>query len=180
MVVVNSLLFSNRNVGKGIFMEFAPTLLRMTESIVSGDGVSAAECFGPEGVYHDVFYGAFHKKEIPIMVADRFHRDAEGFIWDLFDPVCAGEIGYARYIFSYKSKLEGSFGKRVVFEGVSICAMRNGLISSYREVANACTGLSMMGFEPNRLSKIIGKQVNELIGRDEVQQHFMDVPDLTV
>ena len=155
-------------------MEFASALLKMTESIVSGDGEAAAECFNSDGIYHDVFYGAFGKPKIPMMVSDHFHRDAESFIWDLFDPVCSGEIGYARYIFSYKSKLKTSFGKRVVFEGVSICKMDNGLISSYREVANVFTSLSMMGFEANRLSKIASKQVNELIERDEVGRHFAD------
>ena len=163
--------YKNRNIG--VRMEFTNILALMTESIVSGDGTSAAECFGPESVYHDVFYGAFQKEKIPTMVTEHFHRDAEGFIWDLFDPVCVGATGYARYIFSHKSKLKDSFGRRVVFEGVSICTMHNGLISAYREVANACTGLSMMGFDPNRLSKIIGQQTSELLDRDEVRRHFM-------
>ncbi|MBT7247137.1 MAG: hypothetical protein HN880_08910 [Proteobacteria bacterium] len=52
--------------------------------------------------------------------------------------------------------------------------MDNGLISSYKEVANVSTSLSMMGFEANRLSKIATKQVNELIERDEVRRHFTD------
>ena len=52
--------------------------------------------------------------------------------------------------------------------------MDHGLRSSYKEVANVSTSLSMMGFEANRLSKIASKQANELVERDEVRRHFID------
>ena len=46
-----------------------------------------------------------------------------------------------------------SLGKRAIFEGVAICGLTSNSISSYREVANVYTGLLMLGFNADRLSK---------------------------
>ena len=55
-----------------------------------------------------------------------------------------------------------SLGKRAIFEGVAICELTSGAISSYREVANVYTGLLMLGFHSDRLSKLAGRQVESL------------------
>ena len=107
----------------------------MTQAACDGDGKKTAACFTSTGVYHDVFYGSFEGAAIIEMIENYFHRDAENFIWDLHDPVDDDKVGYARYVFSYDSKLADHRGKRAVFEGVSICRLRDGLIEDYREVA---------------------------------------------
>jgi ketosteroid isomerase-like protein len=152
-------------------MEFADLIVKMTQAIVRGDGDEAAACFTEAGVYHDVFYGPFPKADIPRMVSDHFHRDAERFRWDIHDPVSDGVIGYARYVFSYDGKIAGSEGRRGVFEGVSVCRLADGLISSYTEVANTSTGLRLLGFPPERLARIVDRQADELLGRDEAAAH---------
>ena len=140
-------------------------ILKMTQSIVQRDGFRASECFTEDGVYHDVFYGSFAKPNIPKMVEDYFHRDATDFIWDIFDPISAGSIGYARYVFSYDSKLADCDGKRAVFEGIARCELRDGLLLSYHEVADAFTGLSQLGFSGDRLKKIAAAaSISILIG----------------
>ena len=153
-------------------MEFDKLILKMTQSIVQRDGFRASECFTEDGVYHDVFYGSFAKPNIPKMVEDYFHRDATGFIWDIFDPICNGSIGYARYVFSYNSKLADCDGKRAVFEGIARCELRDGLLLSYHEVADAFTGLSQLGFSGDRLKKIAKKQSSLLLARDESLKHL--------
>ena len=55
-----------------------------------------------------------------------------------------------------------SLGKRAIFEGVAICELASNSMSSYREVANVYTGLSMLGFNADRLSKIAVRQVDSL------------------
>ena len=153
-------------------MEFSDLIVEMTRSICSGDGKRAAACFTEDGIYHDVFYGDFPKPDIPRMVSDYFHRDAERFRWDVYEPMSDERIGYARYVFSYSAKLAGSEGKRGVFEGVAVCELHQGLIASYREVANAATGLHMLGFSPERLDKIGSREVSELVARNEVVSHL--------
>jgi hypothetical protein len=126
-----------------------------------------------DGIYHDCFYGSFQgRHNIADLIENHFHRDGENFIWDLHDPVCDGEIGYVRYVFSYTSKLEESKGKRSLFEGVCICRMKDGLLSAYREVANSGTGLQLMGFTPARLAKFLAREAKELVGRTESLHHL--------
>ena len=153
-------------------MDFCDLIETMTQAIVRGDGDGAAACFADGGVYHDVFYGAFPKADIPRMVSDYFHRDAERFRWDIHDPVGNAEVGYARYVFSYDAKIAGSEGKRAVFEGVAVCRLEEGLITSYTEVANTSTGLQLLGFSAERLARIVGRQIDELTARDEVAKHL--------
>lgn len=153
-------------------MGFNDLILKMTQSIVAKDGVRTSECFTEDGVYHDVFYGSFVKLKIPTMVEDYFHRDASNFIWDIFDPISISNIGYARYVFSYDSKLPDCDGKRAVFEGVARCELRDGLLLSYHEVADAFAGLSQLGFSGARLKKIAEKHSSLLLARDESLKHL--------
>lgn len=152
-------------------MEFRDLILRLTQAIVRGDGAGAAACFTDDGVYHDVFYGAFAKPDIPRMVSEYFHRDASNFIWDIHHPVADGQLGYARYMFSYDGRMAGSEGRRALFEGVSVCELRDGLLLSYHEVANAAPGLAMLGFAPARLAKVVERQGRNLAARAEAAHH---------
>lgn len=152
-------------------MEFAALITSMTQAIVRNDGSAAAACFTADGVYHDVFYGAFARPDIPRMVSDYFHRDATNFLWDIHDPVTDGRIGYARYVFSYDGRIAGAEGRRALFEGVAVCRLRDGLIASYSEVANSAPGLAMLGFEPARLARIVERQGAALAARDEAARH---------
>ena len=153
-------------------MSFAELITRMTQAIVRNDGAAAADCFTDDGVYHDVFYGAFPKARIPLMVSEHFHRDASDFIWDLHEPVSDGRVGYARYVFSYAGRMPGSEGRRALFEGVSICTLRDGRLVTYHEVANAAPGLVMLGFAPARVAKIIERQGEALAARGESAHHL--------
>lgn len=151
---------------------FTALLTRMTQAAIRGDGTAVMHCFTPHGVYDDVFYGRFEGEAIVDLIERYFHRDAERFIWDLHDPVCSGNVGYARYVFSYDSKLAATVGTRAIFEGVSICELEGGRISRYREVANAAVGLSCLGFAPERLARIVARAADELKQRTEVARHF--------
>lgn len=153
-------------------MDFATLMHTMTEAAVRGDGKAAAACFAPDGVYHDVFYGAFQGGEIATMIEERFHRDAENFRWDLHEPVEQNGIGYVRYVFSYDSKMDGSKGRRVLFEGIARCELKEGKIAHYSEVANTAPGLAMLGFAPERIARIAEKQGAELKGRLEARAHI--------
>lgn len=152
-------------------MSFAELIVTMTQAACRGDGAAVAACFTDDGVYHDCFYGAFAGAAIATMIEDYFHRDARDFRWDLHDIVDDGRIGYARYVFSYESKLPSAAGRRALFEGVSICELRQGRLASYREVANAAVGLHTLGFAPERIAKLLDREARELAGRTEAALH---------
>ena len=136
------------------------------------DGKAFAELFTEDGVYHDVFYGAFKgRAKIAEMVDDWFHRTARDFRWEMFRPVSDGKMLYAYYTFSYVSTLPEAQGKRVGFEGVSMMALRDGKIAEYREVANSSIGLLDIGFAPEQVARILAKEAKEIKARPEWKRH---------
>lgn len=151
---------------------FAALMEKFAAAAVAGDGARFSALFTEDGVYHDVFYGTFRgRAAIADMLENRFHRDAENFRWDMHDPVRRGDIGYARYLFSYDSKLAGAEGRRGMFEGVSILGLDGDLIRSYREVANVGPGLVSLGFAPERVAKILGRAGRALAESPEAAGH---------
>jgi ketosteroid isomerase-like protein len=137
------------------------------------NGKALAELFTEDGVYHDVFYGAFEgRAKIAELIDDWFYRTATDFRWDMHDPVSDGETLYARYTFSYRSILPEAKGARVMFEGVSIMKLHDGKIASYHEVANTATGFVDMNFAPERIVKIVAKQGAALKARPEMKRHL--------
>lgn len=140
------------------------------------DGKAFAALFTEEGVYHDVFYGSFKGREkIAEMIDDWFHRTARDFRWEMFRPVTDGTMLYAYYTFSYISTLpeakSDKGGKRVGFDGVSIMRLEDGKIAEYREVANSAIGLLDIGFAPERIAKILGREAAHIKARPEWQRH---------
>lgn len=154
-------------------MEAAETFREIAESVHARDGARMSRLFCEDGVYHDVFYGAFRGREaIADMVNRRFYEGAEDFRWEMLDPVSDGTTAYARYLFSYESLLPEAKGRRVMFEGVSILKLRGGLVAEYREVANSAPAFVDMGFAPERIALIVKRQGDELKGRAEMQKHL--------
>ena len=128
----------------------------MTSAICRGDADAAAACFAPEGLYHDGFYGEFRgRAEIARMVRELFYRDARDFEWKLSGAVCDGCIGYARYEFSYVSKIPGSEGRRTGFAGICCCELEGGLIRRYGEIFERAPVLAQLGFSDERILKSV-------------------------
>jgi ketosteroid isomerase-like protein len=150
------------------------TMLRaFCDAVEKHDGAAFAALFTEDGVYHDVFYGAFAgRARIAEMIDDWFYRTADDFRWDMHDPVSEGRTLYARYTFSYRSKLPEAKGARVMFEGVAIMTLRDGLIAEYHEVANTATGFVDMNFAPERIARIVAKQGAALKARPEMKRHL--------
>ena len=136
------------------------------------DGASFAALFAEDGVYHDVFYGAFEgRTKIAAMIDDWFYRTARDFRWDMHDPVSNGTTLYARYTFSYVSTLPGAPTERIQFEGVAIMGLRDGLITSYREIANVGLALVALNFAPERVAKILAKEGAALKKDPDMARH---------
>lgn len=155
-------------------MEAVTLFDRFRTAATGRNGEAFARLFTEDGVYHDVFYGAFiGRARIAGMINDVFHQTAEDFRWDFHDPVGNGEIAYARYTLSYRSKLPEAAGLRACFEGVAIIRLRDGLIADYREVANTGPAFVDLGFAPERIAKILRRQGEELKSRAEMAHHIV-------
>jgi limonene-1,2-epoxide hydrolase len=154
-------------------MNVSAMLRAFCDAVEQRNGAAFAELFTEDGVYHDVFYGAFEgRAKIVEMIDDRFYRTAADFRWDMHAPVSDGETLYARYTFSYRSLLPEAKGARAMFEGVAIMKLRSGKIASYHEVANTATGFLDMNFAPERIAKIVARQGAALKARPEMRRHL--------
>ena len=137
------------------------------------NGKAFAELFAEDGVYHDVFYGAFKgRADIAGMIDDVFYRTATDFRWDMHSPVSDGKTLYAHYTFSYRSTLPEAKGARVMFEGVAMMKLRDGRILEYHEVANTAPAFVDMNFAPERIAKIFARQGAALKARPEMRRHL--------
>jgi hypothetical protein len=156
-------------------MDDAKMLRALGEAIEQHDSAAFADLFTEDGVFHDVFYGAFAgRAKLADMIDNYFYRNAADFRWDMHTPVSDGRTLYARYIFSFRSMLPEAKGARAMFEGVAIIRLVDGKIAEYHEIANIATGLVDMNFPPERIAKIAAKQAAALKARPETQRHLAD------
>jgi ketosteroid isomerase-like protein len=154
-------------------MNLTAMLRAFCDAVEQRNGNAFAALFTEDGVYHDVFYGAFSGRvAIADMVDDWFYRTAEDFRWDMHAPVSDGETLYARYTFSYRSTLPEAKGARAMFEGVAIMKLRDGKITDYHEVANTAPAFVELNFAPERIAKIVAKQGAALKARPEMKRHL--------
>jgi ketosteroid isomerase-like protein len=154
-------------------MNITAMLRTFCDAVERRDGKAFAALFTEDGVYHDVFYGAFKgRTKIAEMIDDWFYRTAADFRWDMHAPVSDGTTLYARYTFSYRSTLPEAKGARAMFEGVSIMTLRDGLLAEYHEVANTATGFVDMNFAAERIARIMARQGAALKARPEMARHL--------
>ena len=148
---------------------FARVLDRFTAAVEAGDGAALASLFTEDGVYEDGFYGASSgRAEIADMLETKFWGHAEGFRWRMLEPVRDGKHGYARYVFSYRSKLPGVVGESVVFEGMSQFTFEGELIRRYREVFETGVAMAQLRFPAERIAKGLGRRAAALREREGV------------
>jgi len=154
-------------------MDHAKMLKAFCDAVERRDGKGFAQLFAEDGVYHDVFYGAFKgRARVAELIDDWFYRTATDFRWDMHDPVSDGRTLYARYTFSYVSTLPEARGKRVGFEGVSIMRLAGDLIAEYREVANVGPAFVALNFAPERVCKILAKEGEALKADPTMARHI--------
>ena len=152
--------------------EFENMLGRFAAAVAANDGTGLAALFATDGVYDDGFYGEYAGPEAIAKMLQHFHDTGTNFRWDFFDGLSDGETGYARYRFSYASKMPGSEGKPVVFEGTSHFVFRDGRIARYSEVFDRGLALAQQDFAPERIKRVLLKLVEKQNAGAEAQQHL--------
>lgn len=143
---------------------FAALLARFTAAVEAGDGAALAALFTDDGTYHDYIFGPFTgRAAITDMLERHFFEAGRDFRWEMLDPLSDGRIGYAHYLFSFTSTLPGAEGTRVAIDGMARFALRDGLISEYREVVNGGIPMAQMGHAPERMARIFRRWSDRLI-----------------
>lgn len=153
--------------------EFARLLESLTRAAESGDGARFAAHFTEDATYHDYIYGPhIGRAEIATMMQDLFHRDAADYRWEMFDPVCNGDLGYAWSLSSFTSTVPDFRGERVVIDGMSRFVLRGELIAEYRESVNGGVAMAQLGVAPERMAKVFRKWSGWLQHRPETQDYL--------
>src|ERR1700748_600511 len=110
--------------GRESAMTTEQLLRAFCEAVEQRNGKAFADLFSDDGVYHDVFYGAFAgRAKIAEMIDEVFYATATDFRWDMHSPLSDGAQLYARYTFSYRSMLPEAKDARVMFEGVAMMTL---------------------------------------------------------
>ena len=153
--------------------EFARLLESLTRAAESGDGARFANHFTEDATYHDYIYGPHTgRAEIAAMMQDLFHRDAADYRWEMFDPVCNGDLGYAWSLSSFTSTVPDFAGQRVVIDGMSRFVLRGALIAEYHESVNGGVAMAQLGVAPERMAKVFRKWSGWLQQRPETQDYL--------
>jgi hypothetical protein len=153
-------------------IDFPQLLSRFGAAVAANDGAALSALFAVDGVYDDGFFGPHTGREAIAGMLKHFHDTGSNYRWDFYDPLTDGRTGYARYRFSYVSKMPGSEGKPVVFEGTGFFRLREGEITHYSETFDGGIALVQQDFAPERLKKILAKLAAQRNASPEAKAHL--------
>ena len=136
---------------------FTEVLTTFADAVEANDGPGLAQLFTEDGVYEDGFFGSHTGRPVIAAMLQRFHDTGSSYLWEFVDPVCNGVAGYARFRFSYTSRLRESIGRPVLFEGISCFRFRGELIAHYSEAFDRGAALVQLGFPAERIRRILEK-----------------------
>jgi ketosteroid isomerase-like protein len=152
--------------------DFETMLARFAKAVAANDGSGLAALFTDDGIYDDGFFGEYAGRAAIAKMLQHFHNTGSNFRWDFFDALSNGTTGYARYRFSYASRMPGAEGKPVVFEGIGHFALKDGLIARYSEVFDRGMALTQQDFAPERIKRVLQKLADKQNAGAEAKEHL--------
>ena len=152
-------------------MSFTDLLDRFSTAVAACDTQGFAALFTPDGRYLDGFFGLHQGRERIAEMLQRFHVGGEAFAWQFIEPLATPELGYARYVFSYRSREPESAGGLIVFEGMARLRLQGGLIADYAEVFDRGLAFTQLGYAGPRVLKLLQRYAAVLTDSEPVRQH---------
>ena len=154
-------------------VEFPALLDKFAGAVADNDGAGLGALFTEDGVYDDEFFGAHQGRAAIGAMLQKFHDTGRAYRWDFFDPLCDGRLGYARYRFSFASRLRECEGRPVMFEGIGQFRFaENGLVEHYGEAFDRGVALVQLGFPAERISRILEKAAAAKNAAPEARPHL--------
>ena len=154
---------------------FEKVTQKLTQSVCNNDGESLVNLFADYGVYHDYIYGSFKgKNNIKCMRNNYFHRDAKNFYWEMTDHIFRDNIGYAKYMFTFTSKIPEYLGKKVVVSGISFFRFKFNSIVEYSESVNGGIAMVQLGVNPEKMQKVFLKWFKRSLENDFKLKRFYE------
>ena len=155
---------------------FTELLAAFAEAVQTNRGPRLANLFTEDGVYEDGFFGSCTGRPGITAMLQRFHDTGSNYFWEFVDPVSNGAVGYARFRFSYASRLPESTGRAALFEGMSCFRFRGNLIAHYSEAFDRGVALVQLGFPAERIRRILEKATAAQNQLPEARRHLDRFP----
>lgn len=114
------------------------------------------DCFTPDAVYEDLFYGRFTGRGGLRSLFERMYAEGEHHEWRMIrvvdDPACT--IAEWRFTFTVSAAVAPSSGRTLAFRGVSIFETLAGRCHAYREYFDRGAALLGLGISPAVVARI--------------------------
>ena len=151
---------------------FTEMLKTFAECVHTNDAEGFAALFTPDATYEDYFFGAHTGRKAIAEMLERFHAGGGDYRWEFHEPLADERIGYARYRFSYRSKVPESAGKPIAFEGISRFLFRDGLIAHYAETFDRGVAFVQLGFPAGKVARLLEKYADAQKATPEFRAHI--------
>lgn len=152
---------------------FESMLARFSTAVATHDSQGLAGLFVEDGHYDDYFFGRHSGRAAIAQMLDHFYEGGEQFRWQFLEPLEQGGLGYARYVFSYRSTQPDSRGETIVFEGMARFRLRDdGLITEYAEVFDRGLAFAQLHYAPERIAKLLTRYANGMKDAPRVAEHL--------
>jgi hypothetical protein len=152
--------------------DFPVLLDRFAAAVVANDGAGLAALFTEDGTYDDGFFGAHTGRPAIAQMLQRFHDTGSDYLWTWSEPLSDGATAYAKWRFSYASRLKGAEGKPVMLEGMSRFRFRGDLIFHYAEAFDRGVALVQLAMPPDRMARILEKAAATQNATPEARPHL--------
>lgn len=139
--------------------KFEQLLCHFSAAVETNNGEELASLFTTCGTYDDGFFGAHSGCAAISAMLQRFHDTGANFRWRFFDVLAGEYLAYARYCFSYESRLVEYEGRPVCFEGISSFRMDGDKIQYYSEIFDKGMALVQIGMPAERIRRVLEKSV---------------------
>jgi hypothetical protein len=151
---------------------FTDLLQQFAAAVVANDGAGLGALFTPDGTYVDEFFGAHRGRGAIAAMLQRFHDTGRDYRWEFIDPVSDGRTGYARFHFSFASRVPEAAGRPVLIDGISRFRFKNGLIERYDEAFDRGVALVQLGFPAERIKRVVEKAAAAQTATAEARAHL--------
>lgn len=145
---------------------------KFAASIEANDPVGLASLFAPEGIYDDGFFGPHVGLTEIATLMRRFHESGSDFRWEFFDHLSNEDLGYARYRWSYRSRVPGTEGRPAVIEGVGFFRFQDGLISRFSETLDRGMVLAHHDFPAEQIKNVLQMLAETQNSSPECRDHL--------
>lgn len=133
---------------------------RFVAAVTVRDVDQVLDCFTPDAIYTDLFYGQFRDRAGLRALFERMFTEGEEHKWTMTRVVAQPDctIGEWSFAFTVSAAVPASRGRTLRFRGISVFETRDGLCHTYREYFDRGAALFALGIPPHTVGAILTRR----------------------